>query len=184
MTNNIDQETVIPNTGAQPLYISLSLLVIFVLSIVFIAYVIVTHESASPVAEVTDNTKQFLIDANPQKTPNNNPIKDMPSWILILITGFCAIQTLPILVAAAKAKKRQLTAITKRQIMFLCETPMYLGLLGSLLGVCLTQFMTGSLSAPLAYITTIVGILLHLFAKFTIVVPLPGAPTPDIAEEV
>jgi hypothetical protein len=101
----------------------------------------------------------------------------------MLLAAFGALQTFPILFASQKAKRKHLSQKQTKEIIFLCEMPMYLGLLGSLLGVCLTQFMTGTLSAPLAYISTITGILLYLFAKYMIVVPLPEVSTSGIVEE-
>ncbi|MGR3179361.1 MAG: hypothetical protein ACUZ8E_15035 [Candidatus Anammoxibacter sp.] len=171
------------NTSSKPFYISLAILILLLLSIGFIAYISVTDEKISSIFTKTDQGEQFLIDTNPQGV-SNNPVKDISSWILMLIAGFGVLQIIPILFAASKTKKMQLTTREIKEIIFLCETPMYLGLLGSLLGVCLTQFMTGTLSAPLAYITTITGILLHLFAKFTIIVPLPGISTHNTSEEV
>lgn len=184
MANNHNKKiTSSNNTRSSPFYIFLVLLILLVLSIGFIAYIALTHDIVSSISSKTDQAKLFLIDTNPQGVANN-PIKDISSWILILIAGFGTLQIIPILIAALKAKKMDLTTRLKKEITFLCETPMYLGLLGSLLGVCLTQFMTGTLSAPLAYITTIIGILLHLFAKFTIIVPLPGSSVPNTVEEV
>jgi hypothetical protein len=58
-------------------------------------------------------------------------------------------------------------------VQFLVEIPMYLGLFGTLLGVCLTQFIAGSLVAPLAYVTTMSGILLHVTGKLAILLPMP-----------
>ena len=98
----------------------------------------------------------------------------VPNWMLGLIAVFSAIQILPLFVASRIAGSAPLTSYRERQVVFLCEVPMYLGLLGSLLGVCLTQFLTGAVAAPLAYLTTIIGILLYLFGKFTISLPLSG----------
>lgn len=96
----------------------------------------------------------------------------IPSWLLVLICSFTIMQILPLLMAASRARKSSLSQRDFRTISFLCETPVYLGLLGSLVGVSMTQFISGSLAAPLAYLTTICGILLYLFAKFTIWLPL------------
>lgn len=98
----------------------------------------------------------------------------IPKWMMALILGFAIVQILPLLYAAHKARSKELTRREVRQIEFLAETPLHLGLLGSLLGVCLTQFITGSLAAPLAYLTTISGILLYLFGRFTVLVSLPS----------
>lgn len=99
----------------------------------------------------------------------------IPRWMLVLILVFVIIQTLPLLMAAYKAKGTELTRREVRQIEFLTEMPLFFGLLGSLLGVCMTQFLNGSLSAPLAYLTTISGILLFLFGRFAILVSLPSS---------
>ena len=170
------------NISSRPFYISLSLLVILVLLIGFIAYTLLV-ETAGPHTSIENKYNQFLITTNPQEA-NTNPISNFPLWMLMLIICFGVLQTLPILIAASKAKGNRVTERLIKEINFLCETPMYLGLLGSLLGVCLTQFMTGTLSAPLAYITTISGILLHLFAKFSIIVPLPDNINQSRFEEV
>jgi len=168
------------NSGV--LHVFIPLLILFILFLGFIGYLVVSPEPISSFKPQVDNTTQYLIDTNPQST-NNSPLV-ISKWILILLATFGALQTFPILFASHKTKKKRLNQKDKREIIFLCEMPMYLGLLGSLLGVCLTQFMTGTLSAPLAYITTITGILLHLFAKFTIIVPLPETSNPDLVEEV
>lgn len=99
--------------------------------------------------------------------------KPIPKWLFLLVGAFLVLQIWPVMLAASKADYRPLTLSDLREINFLCETPMYLGLLGSLFGICITQFTTGSTAAPLAYLTTITGILLFLFAKFTIWLSLP-----------
>ncbi len=168
------------NSGA--LHVFIPLLILFILLLGFIGYLVVSPGSLTDLKPQVDNTTQYLIDTNPQST-NNSPLV-ISKWILILLAMFGVLQTFPILYASHKTKNKRLSQRERREVMFLCEMPMYLGLLGSLLGVCLTQFMTGSLSAPLAYITTISGILLHLFAKFTIIVPLPEVSTSGFVEEV
>ena len=181
MTNqreNIEKPIMSGNNNTGVLHIFMPLLILFILLLVFICYLIFSPGPISDFKPQVDNKTQYLTDTNPQNT-NNTPFA-ISKWILTLLAAFGALQTFPILFASLKAKNKHLTQKEKREIIFLCEIPMYFGLLGSLLGVCLTQFMTGTLSAPLAYITTITGILLHLFAKFTIVVPLPGITTPDL----
>ncbi len=170
------------NGSSKQLYIFISLSVLFILLIGFIIFVVATPDWPAPPANEMNQNAEYLIETNPEKAAKN-PVVEISAWIIALVAGFAALQILPIMLAARKAKKKRYTQIEKREITFLCEIPMYLGLLGSLLGVCLTQFMTGTLSAPLAYITTISGILLHLFAKFAIIVPLPGKAA-GIAEEV
>lgn len=100
---------------------------------------------------------------------------EVPRWMVGLIFGFVIIQILPLLLAAHKARAEELTPRDLRQIEYLTETPLFLGLLGSLLGVCITQFISGSLAAPLAYLTTITGILLYLLGRFTISVSIPSS---------
>lgn len=100
---------------------------------------------------------------------------EVPRWMMALVLGFVVVQVLPLLLAAHKARAKGLTMKDLREIEFLAETPLHLGLLGSLLGVCMTQFISGTLAAPLAYLTTISGILLYLFGRFTVLVYLPPA---------
>lgn len=92
----------------------------------------------------------------------------IPKWMLAIIPMFAVIQAIPVVIAAGIANTRTPTMQISRQVEFLCEIPMFLGLLGSLIGVCLTQFLTGSVAAPLAYLTTISGIVIHLFAKLAV----------------
>jgi len=181
-TDNIDKKITLPDTGPGTAHIFIPLLIFFVLLLGFIGYLVVSPEPISDFKPQTDTKSQFLKDTNPQST-NNSPLA-VSKLILIILAAFGALQTFTVLSALQKAKRKRLNQRQKKEIIFLCEMPMYLGLLGSLLGVCLTQFMTGTLSAPLAYISTITGILLHLFAKFTIIVPLPETSTSGIVEEV
>lgn len=99
----------------------------------------------------------------------------VPRWMMAMILGFVVIQILPLVLAAYKTRSPEFTRRDLRQIEFLTETPLFLGLLGSLLGVCMTHFLSGTLSAPLAYLTTISGILLYLFGRFTILASLPSS---------
>ncbi len=185
MTNNtdsVDKKITPTGTSSGTAHIFIPLLILFVLLLGFIGYLAISPEPVYDFKPQPDTKSQFLIDTNPQST-NNSPFVTS-KWILILLAAFGALQTFPILFASQKAKREHLNQKQTKEIIFLCEMPMYLGLLGSLLGVCLTQFMTGTLSAPLAYISTITGILLHLFAKYMIVVPLPETSTSGIVEEV
>lgn len=181
-SDKIDEKIVTPGTASGAVHIFISLLILFVLLLGFIGYLALTPGSLVDSRPQTDTKSQFLIDTNPQRI-NNSPFVTS-KWLLILLAAFGALQTFPVLFASRQARKKHLNQRQKKEIIFLCETPMYLGLLGSLLGVCLTQFMTGTLSAPLAYISTITGILLHLFAKYTIIVPLPEMSSSGIIEEV
>ena len=185
MTNqreNIEKPIMPYRKSSGSVHIFIPLLILFILLLGFIGYLVVSPGAISDFNPRVDNKPQYLIDTNPQST-NNSPLV-ISKWILILLATFGALQTFPILFASHKTKNKPLSQKEKREIIFLCEMPMYLGLLGSLLGVCLTQFMTGTLSAPLAYITTITGILLHLFAKYTVIVPLPETSTLEPIEEV
>jgi hypothetical protein len=179
---NINKKIMLPNTSSGTAHIFIPLLILFVLLLGFIGYLAISPGPISDSKPQTDTKSQFLTDTNPEST-NNSPFA-ASKLILILLAAFGVLQTFPVLFASQKAKRKHLNQKQTKEIIFLCEMPMYLGLLGSLLGVCLTQFMTGTLSAPLAYISTITGILLHLFAKFTIIVPLPEVPTPRVVEEV
>jgi len=181
-TDNVDKRMTPTGTDSGTTHIFIPLLILFVLLLGFIGYLAISPGPISDFKPPSDTRSQFLIDTNPQST-NNSPFVTS-KWILILLAAFGALQTFPILFASQKAKRKHLSQKQTKEIIFLCEMPMYLGLLGSLLGVCLTQFMTGTLSAPLAYISTITGILLHLFAKFMIIVPLPEVSTSGIVEEV
>lgn len=106
--------------------------------------------------------------------PNQGNRPELPRWMVAMILGFIVIQILPLLLASHKTRAKKLTQQDLRQIEYLAETPLYLGLLGSLLGVCMTHFLSGTLSAPLAYLTTISGILLYLFGRFTILLSVPS----------
>jgi hypothetical protein len=181
-TDNVDKKMTPTGTSSGTAHIFIPLLILFVLLLGFICYLAISPGPVSDFKPQSDTKSQFLIDTNPQST-NNSPFV-ASKWILILLAVFGALQTFPILLASQKAKRKHLNHKQTKEIIFLCEIPMYLGLLGSLLGVCLTQFMTGTLSAPLAYISTITGILLHLFAKFMIIVPLPEVSTSVVVEEV
>lgn len=99
--------------------------------------------------------------------------QELPLWLVVLVAGFLILQVVPLLAAYLKSKAEVIEPAEMRKIGFLCEVPIYLGLLGSLLGVCATQFTTGSLAAPLAYLTSITGIVLYLFGRFSISLTLP-----------
>ncbi len=107
--------------------------------------------------------------------PRQETRPEVPRWMLAMILGFVVIQILPLVVASYKARAEEFTLRDLRQIEFLAETPLHLGLLGSLLGVAMTHFISGTLSAPLAYLTTISGILMYLFGRFTILTTLPSS---------
>ncbi len=183
MTNqgeNIEKVIRPHDKSSRSAHVFIPLLIFFILLLGFIGYLVVSPGPIPDSKPQVENKTQYLIDTNPQST-NNTPFA-ISKWILVLLATFGALQTFPILFALQKVKSKHFNQRKKREIILLCDMPMYLGLLGSLLGVCLTQFMTGTLSAPMAYITTITGIVLHLFAKFTIIVPLPETTTHELVE--
>ena len=116
---------------------------------------------SKPAAEV------FLPDDSVKVNPGSK-LSDIPAWLFFHVAVIAALQVLSVLSAAMKARKPDLSSRNLAVIQFLIEIPMYLGLFGTLLGVCLTQFIAGTLVAPLAYVTTMNGILLHVFGKLTI----------------
>jgi hypothetical protein len=137
------------------------------------------HPAASaPKSQITFEQKMVYLEAG-MPLPQQETSREIPRWLLVIVLGFVVLQIIPLLLASHKARASEFTSRDLRQIEFLTETPLYLGLLGSLLGVCMTQFISGSLAAPIAYLTTISGILLYLFGRFTIYVSLPS--TTDIA---
>jgi hypothetical protein len=129
-------------------------------------------EGAAPTQQVvTDGGQQHL---SVQKLPEDKP-EAVPKWMVFLVTAFVLLQIFSLMIAERMARDSMLSPQVIRKIGFLCETPMYFGLLGSLLGICVTQWTTGSLAAPLAYLTTITGIILHLYGKFSILLSIPDA---------
>ncbi len=150
---------------------------IYILAAVFILVVVcgITYllHGNDPV-EVKPPPPEFL-EAG-KSLPPSPMTPDVPSWLVILIIGFICLQMLPLILAAHKSRARLLSCRDIKAIIFLVETPMYLGLLGTLVGICLTQFISGSLSAPVAYLTTIAGLLFYLAGRFAILVPLPISP--------
>jgi len=128
---------------------------------------------STPQPQITFEQKMAHLETG-APLPNQGTLPDIPRWMMAMIFGFVALQILPLLLASYKTKAAEFTRKDLRQIEYLVETPLYLGLLGSLLGVCMTHFLSGSLSAPMAYLTTIAGILLYLLGRFTILVSLPS----------
>jgi hypothetical protein len=99
-------------------------------------------------------------------------LHDVPKWLFVHVTIIAALQITSLIAAAAISQDQRMTKGRAQTVLFLIEIPMYLGLFGTLLVVSLEQFITGSLVAPLAYITTMSGILLHVFGKLAILLPL------------
>jgi hypothetical protein len=114
--------------------------------------------------DIPEFASEALIDDS--KKPTSSGLADTPLWMVGILVGCSVLQVGVVARAASIAGKPRLSSLDIKRIELLTETPMYLGLLGSLVGVCLTQFISASLSAPLAYLTTIIGILMHLFARF------------------
>ena len=153
-----------------PVIAALFLIVIAVSAVFLIQY----HPAPSaPAPQMTLEQKMAHLDAGTPLPQPQNARPAIPRWMLMIIFGFVLLQILPLLLASYKARAKEFTPRELRQIEFLAETPLFLGLLGSLLGVCMTQFISGSLAAPLAYLTTISGILLYLLGRFTFLVSLP-----------
>lgn len=97
--------------------------------------------------------------------------QNVPPWLFVHVALIAAVQVFSLIGAYGLSLKSSLSRSQLMTIQFLCEVPMYLGLFGTLLGVCLTQFITGTLVAPLAYLTTMSGIVLHVFGKLAIWLP-------------
>jgi hypothetical protein len=97
----------------------------------------------------------------------------IPGWLFVHVGAIAALQVIALLAAVLRARRAVRSREDVKVVQFLVEIPMYLGLFGTLLGVCLTQFVAGSLVAPLAYLTTMSGILLHVLGKLTILLPMP-----------
>lgn len=151
--------------------LSVALCVVVVASIIFLIAYKPAPSTLAP--QITFEEKMAYLESG---TPplQQGAAPEMPRWMIAMIFVFVVIQILPLLLAAHKVRAKEFTRQDLRQIEFLAETPLYLGLLGSLLGVCMTHFLSGTLSAPLAYLTTISGILLYLFGRFSIIVSLPA----------
>lgn len=152
------------------------ILVLCMIVVVALAVLFLIGFSPAPIT-VTDSASTPLLSTAPEAAllsaqKASNP--ECPAWLIALIACFILLQILPLLLAYHRANSRLLSTREINRITFLCEVPMYLGLLGSLLGVCLTQFLTGNLAAPLAYLTTITGIILYIFGRFSIGLALPN----------
>ena len=179
----------VKSRSSKPVYVICFLGTIFVIVLTFITLFITRPElfaifgNSLQQEQSKEDDVEYLVDTE-KKIEGVDQAVILTPWIVALIASFIALQMIPVIVAAIKTRKKNLTEQIEKEIAFLCETPMYLGLLGSLMGVCLTQFITGSLSAPLAYLTTISGISLHLVARFAIIVPLPGKSAFNTIEEV
>lgn len=128
----------------------------------------------TPSVAMTLEQKMTQLQAGAPLAQTSAPLV-IPRWLLGLVLGFAAFQMLALVVAAYRARSEKLTGRDLHQIEFLVETPMFLGLLGSLVGICMMQVLTGSLAAPIAYLTSITGIVLYIIGRFTILESLPTA---------
>jgi hypothetical protein len=115
---------------------------------------------------------EFLADPSARPTKQFS-FSTVPGWLFAHVGAIAALQVVALLWAARRASRIRRTREDVKIVQFLVEIPMYLGLFGTLLGVCLTQFIAGSLVAPLAYVTTMSGILLHVAGKLAILLPMP-----------
>jgi len=169
-----EQSAVNKNEKRSPAFL---IMVVVMLAVVSLSLLFLSRYKPSPTSEkpqITFKQKMaYLESGTPFPQEDTRPV--IPWWMMAIIFSFIVIQILPLLIASHKARSKEFTRQELRTIEFLAETPLHLGLLGSLLGVCLTQFLSGTLSAPLAYFTTISGILLYLLGRFTILVSLPAA---------
>lgn len=142
------------------IFLVLSLLLALGAAILFLFF-----DTAIELPQPNSSAEQYL-------RKEESSAEAFPAHLVALFLLIFVAQLLPLLIASRRSERGAVSLADLREISFLCEVPMYLGLLGSLLGVCLTQFLTGSLAAPLAYLTTISGILLFLFARLAIWFPL------------
>lgn len=153
---------------------SASMLVIAILLVALAATSIgawyMYQRPAPQAAEVAADATEYLAVGDPH--PASFRPQDIPPWLWGHVGIIAALQVIAVLLAAIRAGRSRITAGEAATIQFLVEVPMYLGLFGTLLGVCLTQFLTGTLVAPLAYLTTMWGILLHVFGKLMVLLPL------------
>lgn len=152
----------------------LVLLLLLLLIAVAAATLYVWHTNPGTPASVSPPSPQetyLAVDAAPRKK-GFDPA-EIPAWLFVHVGIIAGFQLLSVIAAGVKSMRWRLRRADIRTITFLCEIPMYLGLFGTLLGVCLTQFLAGSLVAPLAYLTTMSGIVLHVAGKLFILLPLP-----------
>ena len=153
----------------------LPLLVIFLLIIGILLVVALTRSSSVETSRVESLSAADRLPLADAEAHQGFRFQDVPSWLFVHVAVIASLQVLSLIGAQRLTQKRRVTTSQASTVQFLCEVPMYLGLFGTLLGVCMTQFITGSLVAPLAYLTTMSGILLHVFGKLTIWLPLMGA---------
>ncbi len=137
-----------------------------------LVYLTIFSPVQGPPAKATEAV-EYLAEAPPD--PSGFRLRDVPAWLFIHVGAIAICQAASLIYAARIAQRQLVRRQDLKTVQFLCEIPMYLGLFGTLLGVCLTQFITGTLVAPLAYLTTMSGIVLHVLGKLAIWLPLTGA---------
>ena len=157
----------------------LAVLILLLLLIAALLCSVLFFGTAAPPAQSSAQAVEYLAAAPSQPARSGFRLQDVPPWLFAHVAAIAAAQVLALLFALRLARRGRLSRAEERTVQFLCEVPMYLGLFGTLLGVCLTQFLTGSLVAPLAYLTTMSGILLHLLGKLSIWLPLCGEAEPE-----
>lgn len=150
-----------------------TILLLFVLLVFFFLWY-GTHLQPSTVQQVVPvlNGENLALDDGQASTETGFNIKNVPSWLFVHVSIIAMLQISALFAAYVMSRAYRLSKAQIATIQFLCEIPMYLGLFGTLLGVCLTQFISGSLVAPLAYITTMSGIVFHIFGKLALWLPV------------
>jgi len=167
------KSAIIKNEHVSKTFNMMAVIMLVAIAVSVVLLSLYTPSPSTPQAQITFEQKMAHLETGAPLV-NQKVRESMPRWLMAMILGFVVIQIIPLLLASYKMKAKEFTQRDLRQIEYLAETPLYLGLLGSLLGVCMTHFLSGTLSAPMAYLTTISGILLYLFGRFTILVSLPS----------
>lgn len=158
------------STGRSHLPLVVFLVVLLVVILGGTAMLAARHTAEQQVS--TPPKTEFLADTSTRPAQQFS-FSTVPGWLFAHVGAIAALQVLALLWAARRASRHNRTREDVKIVQFLVEIPMYLGLFGTLLGVCLTQFIAGSLVAPLAYVTTMSGILLHVTGKLAILLPMP-----------
>lgn len=156
--------------GTRILMLVLALLLVSVA--IFLVTIIVYPSSPAQPGETARVASEQYLSASREPKAQGFRLQDVPSWLFIHVAVIASIQIASVIAAGIRSSREYLTRGDVAIVQFLVEIPMYLGLFGTLLGVCLTQFITGSLVAPLAYLTTMSGIVLHVLGKLGILLPL------------
>jgi hypothetical protein len=168
------REDVMPNRYSAtrshiPLVLLLLVLLVSILGVT--AVLTVRHDDGERPAPPSHQS--HLLAETSETPPKQFSFSTVPGWLFAHVGAVAALQVVALLFAVRRASNAGRRKEDLKIVQFLVEIPMYLGLFGTLLGVCLTQFIAGSLVAPLAYVTTMSGILLHVMGKLTILLPMP-----------